>query len=126
MEHNYKSYYVEVVKVFQNPGLNVDYIGRPIRNKRGSPLHNPFKIGPDGDRDAVIEKYELYLQEKIEKKDQNYLEELLRLHKKGKQEGIIILGCFCRPEKRCHGDVIKKFLESNFDYLEILESIYSE
>ena len=63
------------------------YIGR------GSPWGNPYKIGPDGDRNTVIEKYYEYIitQPKLMKR----LPEL-----KGKA-----LGCHCKP-KLCHGDVL--------------------
>lgn len=81
------------------------YIGRGgviiFNNKRfpygNSKWHNPFKIGIDGDRDAVIDKYERYIKSKPELI--NSLHEL-----KGKN-----LGCWCYPEK-CHGDVLKKLI----------------
>jgi hypothetical protein len=67
------------------------YIGR------GSKWGNPFKIGKDGTRDEVIEKYAQYIA------DNEYLigslEEL-----RGKR-----LGCYCAP-KRCHGDVLIELL----------------
>jgi len=75
------------------------YIGR------GSKWGNPFKIGRDGTRKEVIEKYRIYLL---------YNDELLAdLHElKGK-----VLGCYCSP-KPCHGDILIEFCESN-----LLESI---
>lgn len=63
------------------------YIGR------GSKWGNPFKIGPDGDRDAVITKYAEWLFEQPQ-----LLQEAASL--KGK-----VLGCWCAP-KACHGDVL--------------------
>lgn len=65
------------------------YIGR------GSIWGNPFKIGADGTREEVIEKYRQYLIENPE----------LVIHTaqlKGK-----ILGCFCTPLP-CHGDILAK------------------
>ena len=101
------------------------YIGRP------SPLGNPFKIGPDGDRDAVIERYRLWLTEVLYFKDwwaQNpsaesdflpeYVERMTaaytefdRLCAKYKREGTLKLMCWCSPLP-CHGDVIANFIES--------------
>ena len=63
------------------------YIGR------GSKWGNPFKIGRDGDREEVIDKYRKYIINKPELLDR--LKEL-----KGK-----VLGCFCKP-KACHGDIL--------------------
>lgn len=59
---------------------------------------NPFKIGPDGDRDIVLTKYETYIKQKISK-NELFLEPL-----KNK-----ILGCWCHPES-CHGDILLKLL----------------
>lgn len=71
------------------------YIGRP------SIWGNPFVIGKDGTRDQVIDKYEQYLlsNEKL----------MSQIHKlKGK-----ILGCFCRPAFKCHGDILVKYANQN-------------
>lgn len=65
------------------------YIGRP------SKWGNPFQIGIDGDREEVIEKYEVWL--KNNPTLMNSLHEL-----KGK-----VLGCWCRPQA-CHGDVLER------------------
>ena len=68
------------------------FIGRP------SVWGNPFVIGVDGSRSAVIDKYKHYLQ-----KRKDLLSLLPAL--KGKT-----LGCFCKPQL-CHGDVLVKLLE---------------
>ena len=65
------------------------YIGRP------SIWGNPFRIGPDGDRSAVIRKYS----EWIAQPEQTHLRRDLPLLK-GKT-----LVCFCKPAA-CHGDVL--------------------
>jgi hypothetical protein len=70
------------------------YIGRP------SKWGNPFKIGKDGTREEVIEKYREYILSKPE-----LLKDLSEL--KGK-----ILGCWCKP-KACHGDVLVELLNEN-------------
>jgi len=76
------------------------YIGRP------SIFANPFKIGPDGGREMVIEKFKVYFLDKIEK-DGNFRQAVLQL--RGKR-----LGCFCYPLS-CHGSVIAEWLDSHSD-----------
>ena len=73
------------------------YIGR------GSIWGNPYKIGKDGNRDEVIEKYRKYILARPELI--NRLSEL-----EGK-----VLGCWCRPA-RCHGDVLIELIEHSFEY----------
>lgn len=67
------------------------YIGRP------SKWGNPFKIGPDGSRKQVIEKYRKYILNN---------DDLLKcLHElEGKT-----LGCWCKP-KACHGDILVELI----------------
>jgi hypothetical protein len=64
--------------------------------------HNPYKITEENTREMVIEKYEKYIREKLQK-DKKLVCELVKL--KGKN-----LGCWCHPEK-CHGDIILKLIE---------------
>ncbi len=66
------------------------YIGR------GSKWGNPFRIGKDGTREEVIEKYKDYLGGSYLMDD---LHEL-RGH---------VLGCYCKPEA-CHGDVLVELI----------------
>jgi len=68
------------------------YIGRP------SKWGNPFVIGRDGDRAAVIAKYREYLLAKPE-----LLAALPELKRK-------VLGCWCKPAA-CHGDVLAELAE---------------
>jgi|ETNmetMinimDraft_11_1059920.scaffolds.fasta_scaffold156050_2 hypothetical protein len=82
-----------------------EYIGR------GSPLGNPFRIhdyGSEVERDEVVEKYREYFEHGIKNNDA-MLRELRRLYRIA-ANGDLILGCFCAP-KKCHGEVIKKFLD---------------
>lgn len=79
----------------------VVFINEERYPKVDSIFANPFKIGKDGDREQVIEKYENYLISKLET-DDKFLQEFLKLKDK-------TLGCWCCPEK-CHGDVIIKLL----------------
>ena len=73
--------------------------------KQSSNFANPFKIGKDGTRDEVIEKYKTYITNKLNDNEE-LQKELINLEGK-------TLGCWCAPEP-CHGDIllelIKKFL----------------
>ena len=80
------------VKDVTSTGPDHVYIGR------GSKWGNPFVIGIDGDRDAVIEAYRSHLVESGLIDDIDELE--------GK-----VLVCYCKP-LRCHGDVlVETFIE---------------
>jgi len=68
------------------------YIGRP--GKWG----NPFKIGKNGTRKEVIEKYRKWIL-----KSPKLLKDLKELRGK-------VLGCWCKP-KPCHGDVLIGLLQ---------------
>jgi hypothetical protein len=68
--------------------------------KQDSMWANPFKVGRDGTREEVIQKYGLYIQEKL--KDPEYKDAIETL--RGKK-----LGCWCKPEG-CHGDVLLEFI----------------
>ena len=70
------------------------YIGRP------SKWGNPFRIGKDGNREQVINKYREWI-----KGQPILLSSLLELKDK-------VLGCWCTP-LACHGDVLIELLESN-------------
>lgn len=72
------------------------YIGRasPRRRLKASKFANPFKIGRDGDRAQVLEKYRNYLRSRPD------LIEAARRELRGK-----VLGCWCKPEA-CHGDIL--------------------
>jgi len=70
------------------------YIGRP------GPFGNPYVIGMDGTRDEVIEKFEVYVRNNEE------LMAKIRRELPGK-----VLGCWCGPGKRCHGEVLLRIAE---------------
>lgn len=88
-----------VVHVLRHP-YDV-YIGRsmPRFGLRASPFANPFKIGRDGTRAEVIEKYRRYIVTRTDLMDA--LPEL-----EGKT-----LACWCVPEP-CHGNVILQLLNN--------------
>lgn len=70
------------------------YIGR------GSKWGNPFRIGIDGDRAAVIAKYECWL------RNQHHL-----LRALDELRGCNLL-CFCAP-KACHGDLLLRLANAS-------------
>lgn len=84
------------------------YIGRP------EALGNPFKIGEDGTREVVIARYKTWLIGQYASDDipiRTAIDRLVKLHLEGKS---ITLVCWCAPAK-CHGDVIKEFVEELAD-----------
>ncbi len=93
----------DVSKEFYKGNNVYIYIGRP------SILGNPFKIGPDGTRLDVVEKYKDWLLTHIKMRDRIYnkLKEISEMTKAGKH---VYLGCWCAPLP-CHGDVIKEIIE---------------
>jgi hypothetical protein len=65
---------------------------------RPSKWGNPFQIGRDGNRERVIEMYEVHIRHRPD-----FLADLPELI--GKR-----LGCYCKPLP-CHGDVLVKLLK---------------
>jgi len=82
------------------------YVARATREFRGSVLGNPFRIGRDGTREEVIEKYRRWLKEEIKKEGLVY-QELVKLVNLYRENPNIRLACWCKPQG-CHGDVIVK------------------
>ncbi len=85
------------------------YIGRamPRYGLAASKWANPYRIGPDGDREHVLALYELYI-----RKHPYLMGDLPELRQK-------VLGCWCAPKGgltaddplRCHGQVLLRLLE---------------
>lgn len=90
-------------------GYNMDKPGKKFRIDRRSPLGNPFRIGLDGTRSEVVEKYQQLVAPGAVS-GTRYLLQIIEAARKGD----VVLVCHCAP-KLCHGDVIKeeveKFLE---------------
>ena len=91
--------------------LNKHHAGVPagaVYIGRGSKWGNPFRIGPDGDRSAVIAKYERWLA------DQH---QLLRALDELRGRDLV---CWCAP-RACHGDIIRHIADGNPvpDYWEV-------
>ena len=79
------------------PGEGRVYVARP------SPLGNPYEIGRDGERAVVIQKYAVWLDERLRERDPVVLTALL-----GIRAGDALV-CHCAP-KRCHAEVIAQVL----------------
>lgn len=94
-----------LIRVGRHYEPGAQYIGR------GSPLGNPFRIGRDGDRNRVCDKYEEWFDLQVRQKSPGVMNELRRLHRLA-QRGDLILGCYCSPN-RCHGETIKRFLDAH-------------
>jgi hypothetical protein len=79
------------------------YIGRFHQSPKygtfkASKWRNPFKVGVDGTTEEVLVKYQRYLSER-----KDLLEQLDEL--RGKR-----MGCWCKGEHACHGDVLEGLL----------------
>ena len=97
-----------VVNLRHNELGDAVYVGRavPRRGLAESAFANPYKIGQDGDRAEVIQKYRSWLLDRQEL--------LLRLHElRGRR-----LACWCSPEP-CHADVLVELVEAD-DVLDAL------
>ena len=86
--------------------VNINNSPHDIYCGRGSIFGNPFVLGRDGNRVEVIKKYKEWFYHTI--KDPIFLKEVQKL--KGKR-----LGCFCKPDKSCHCDVICEYLNNIID-----------
>jgi hypothetical protein len=78
------------------------YVGRTMPGLKGSPLANPFKIGRDGSREQVIQRYRLWLWEQIKGGNAEVIAELKRI---ALEQADVV--CWCSPLP-CHGDVVIK------------------
>lgn len=72
---------------------------------RRSPFGNPYKIGEDGDRAEVIEKFNHYFFGRLR------LDRLFRMQVYDLKDQK--LGCWCNPLP-CHCHTIKHFLDTAF------------
>ena len=70
-----------------------------VRIDRGSKWGNPFRIGPDGTREVVIENYRQHLYNRLQTGELS-VQSLASLDSK-------TLACWCVP-KNCHGHVLAK------------------
>lgn len=89
------------------------YIGRTYGAIKDTGWGNPFIIGVDGDRNAVIRKYESYILGNKE-----LLARLPELKDK-------ILGCWCSP-LACHGDVLIELCNMEPEKLKYYSEIFGK
>jgi O-acetyl-ADP-ribose deacetylase (regulator of RNase III) len=85
------------------------YIGRGISNY-GLPQSkwgNPFKLGRDGNRKEVLEKYNQWVRSHPE-----LMESIVELRNK-------TLGCWCAPLS-CHGDVLSRLVQEVYGKEEVV------
>jgi len=90
------------------------YIGRP------SPLGNPFKIDADSTRDMVCSAYELYFFKELLNMNRAMHDEVNRIEKLAETNDVALV-CYCAP-KRCHGDTIKKAIETRIKVYEAIKN----
>ncbi len=81
--------------------VNIKHDDYDIYIGRGGQWGNPFIIGVDGTRDAVIELYRQWILTQPQ-----LLSQLEML--KGKR-----LGCYCKP-LACHGDILIQMVEEKY------------
>jgi len=100
--------YHTIIEWLQHP--DHVYIGRKgivfIKGER-FPIYDsiwttPYKIGRDGTRAEVVQKYETLMRAKLAV-DKELRQALMQLEGK-------VLGCWCAPEP-CHGHVLLKLIE---------------
>lgn len=79
-----------------------------IKVDRSSVLGNPFFMKEESQRNKVCDEYETYFQKQVVE-NQRFLNELKRIAMMAREKDIA-LACWCFP-KRCHAEVIKKYIE---------------
>lgn len=89
-----------------NQGQTGIYVGRGgYQRLTPSPLANPFRIGFDGARDEVIERYRGWLNREVRAKNPAILTELARIADLARREPVTLV-CHCAPQ-RCHAEVVR-------------------
>lgn len=90
-------------------GTKGEYIGRPARGFKGSPLANPYKVEREAERDVMVEHYREWLFHRVAENDHKVMPELQRLRELARRpEGLTLL-CWCAP-KTCHASIIRQVL----------------
>ncbi len=83
--------------------VNRRYSSFDVAIDRSSKWGNIFRIGPDGDRDDVCDKYEAWILTQTD-----LLRDIESLRG-------LRLGCWCAL-RRCHGDTLVRFLEEGIPW----------
>ena len=82
-----------------------------IKIDRSSVLGNPFYMSDESKRDLVCDNYQEYFDQKVQSNtDVKFMNELRRIYELSLTSDITLL-CWCSP-KRCHGETIKRYIES--------------
>lgn len=84
------------------------YIGRPGKNRSGE-FGNPFIVGKHGQTGECVALFEewFYSEDTSAIAMQERVRHNIPLSSR--------LGCFCKPLKKCHGDVIAGYINNNYD-----------
>ena len=90
-----------------NNNVYIARLGVVFIDKKRFPLFssnfaNPYKIGKDGTREEVIEKYRTYITQQLEN-NKSLQDELIMMKDKN-------LGCWCYPEM-CHGNILLDLID---------------
>ena len=97
-------------RTHRQDGTTAVYVGRRVVGLAGSPLGNPFRVGPDYPGMAAIDAYAAWLDEQLADEQSpaaRMFASLLRIARRGD----LTLICWCAPQP-CHADVIKARLEA--------------
>ena len=79
---------------------------------RRSPVGNPFPMKKEAQRDIVCDAYEEHFARMVKLGNHEFVGYLTTMSKALAIHGKVRLFCWCAP-KRCHGEMIKQYLESN-------------
>lgn len=96
------------------------YCGRPNYyagvGKDLSVLGNPFLMEHSLDRDRVCDEYENYFFRSLELDPEfaTAVDTIVEDYRNSNGKHIV-LGCFCKPKKRCHCDTIVNYVKSVVD-----------
>lgn len=105
---------IKVLNIYKLDNIKLEdciYIGRfnYKLNLNKSVLANPYSINKNNNREQVIEKYKIWLDELLLEGNNEVSKEFNRLVEIAKEQDIYLV-CYCRP-KDCHGDYIKELIE---------------
>jgi hypothetical protein len=88
------------------------YIGRGSKytGLPQSTLANPYKIGKDGTREEVVQKYRRWLWNQVQanteaKETLDWLLADIRFREELGHEPLKLV-CWCKEDEKCHGDII--------------------
>jgi len=95
---------LQIIIARKGQGLRGVYVGRP------TPLGNPFRLEEEDQREEVVARYALWLEEQLQRGNRGVVQAIGELYRRLKRRGALTLLCFCAP-KRCHAEVIAERLK---------------